>query len=178
MLKYAFGTIVLVLFLIASFVFWRTGYYKEVTIGSGELGPFYLVYKEHLGPYHKIPPVIESVEKAMDQIGNKCPFAFGRYLDDPEKVDHDRLRSHGGCAFASPLSHPVDASQFKEQSLSKQEYVIATFNGSPSVGPFKVYPKVDEWFKKYGYKQKGPVVELYQTLEDGTVLTKYLFKYE
>ena len=176
MLRYALGTTLLILVCISAFVFWRTGFYKEVHITSGELGPFHLVYKEHLGPYHKIPPVIKEVEEAMENIGNKCSLAFGRYLDDPKTVDHDRLRSHGGCAFNQPLSHPT--SSFKQEQIPRKEYVIATFNGSPSVGPFKVYPKVEEWFKKFGYKQTGSVIELYQTLEDGSVLTKYLFLYE
>lgn len=178
MLKYAFGTIVLILFFMAAFIFWRTGYYKAVHISSSEMGPFVLVYKEHIGPYHKIPPVIESVEKAMENLGNKCPMAFGRYIDNPEEVDHDRLRSHGGCVFSTPPSHPISLDLFQKESLNKKEYIIASFNGSPSIGPFKVYPEVEKWMQKYGYKQTGPVIELYQTLEDGSVLTKYLFTYE
>ena len=45
------------------FIIIRTGYTKPVAINSGEQGPFVLVYKLHEGPYHKIAPVIDGVEK-------------------------------------------------------------------------------------------------------------------
>jgi len=107
-------------------------------------------------------------------------MAFGRYLDDPKVVEHDRLRSHGGCLVQGGALNPSISlpEGLKSESLLTKEYVLATFNGSPSIAPFVVYPKVTKWFDKYGYKMSGPVIETYKTLPDETVLTTYLFSYQ
>lgn len=165
----------------AGIAFYRTGIYKDVTISSGHQGPFVLVYKLHKGPYHKIIPVIEEVEKHFADLDTPCPLAFGRYLHDPNTVEHDRLESHGGCAFPTmteALDKLVKESGFTSEVLDKKEYVVATFEGSPSVGPFRVYPKVTQWLEKYGYKHKPPVIEIYQTTGEDAVTTRYLFDYE
>lgn len=188
MMKWALGTFVLSLLAILTFVLIRTGYFKEVTISSGFKGPYTLAYREHIGPYHKIPPVITSVESFFKNNDRPCLMAFGRYFDNPDEVDHDRLRSQGGCIFPgrpqdtefflSSLKAPPSAFKIETDFLEKKEYILATFNGSPSVGPLKVYPKVTEWMDKYGYSIAGPVIEIYKTLPDETVLTTYLFPYK
>lgn len=177
----AFAITAAIFAVIIGVMIYRTGIYKDVTITPGQQGPYILVYKEHFGEYHKIVPTIESVEILMRESGLPCPLAFGRYLDDPDEVEHDRLRSHGGCAFSAmteQLNTIIKANGLFSESIEKREYVIASFNGSPSMGPIVVYPKIEDWFKKYGYKQSGPVIELYQTLEDKSVLTRYLFAYD
>jgi effector-binding domain-containing protein len=179
MLK-AFGITIALLGIIAGIMVYRTGIYKEVTIASGQMGPYVFVFNEHIGPYHKIVPVIESIEKFMADNNMPCALTFGRYFDDPDKVEHDRLRSHGGCAFTQmtpELQKLIEEGKFDYDNVEQQEYVIARFNGSPSVGPFVVYPKIESWFEKYGYQMEKPVVELYQILPDQSVLTSYLFKY-
>lgn len=179
MLK-AFAITVGLLLIIAGIVILRTGVYKDVAISAGEQGPFVLVYKSHVGPYHKIVPVIESVETFFKEKSLPCPLAFGRYLDNPDKMDHDRLRSQGGCAFTNmseDLQKLITESGFEMELLDKKEYLVATFDGSPSMGPFVVYPKVMSWLEKYGYSHKGPIIEIYQTREDQSVFTRYLFEY-
>lgn len=170
---------------VIAFVFFRTGYFKDVAISTAQEGPFILVYQVHKGPYHKIIPVIESVEKYFADKGMACPLAFGLYLHNPDAVEHDRLVSHGGCAF--PLTQTegnvewnalVKESGFQTETLDRKEYVQAAFSGSPSLGPLKVYPAVEKWLSKYGYKKVGPVLELYQTLGPDAVTTRYLFTYE
>ena len=55
-------TFFLILSLIGYLCFYL-GVFKPVTMDMGEFGPFHLVYKKHLGAYHKIVPVIEEVER-------------------------------------------------------------------------------------------------------------------
>ena len=166
---------------IAIFLIFRTGYLKPVTIASGNQGPFYLAYETHSGPYHGIAPVIDKVEKYFKDKNIPCPLAFGRYLHDPDTVEHDRLESHGGCAFPSltqEIEGAIEASGFKMEKVEKKEYLVAHFEGSPSMGPMKVYPEVKEWMNKYGYKREGAVIEIYQTTGDDSVHTRYLFSYK
>ncbi len=177
----AFAITIALLLGIAAFVVYRTGYLKPVTIASGEQGPFYLVYKVHQGPYHKIAKVIDGVENYFKDKGMPCPLAFGRYLHDPNTVEHDRLVSHGGCAFTNPsaaLEVLVKQGEFVSESLPKKEYLVAHFEGSPSLGPIKVYPYVKDWMNQYGYTISGPVVEIYQTTGEDSLHTRYLFTYQ
>ena len=170
-----------ILVAVAAFIVYRTGYFQPVQISSGDQGPFILVYKKHLGPYHKIAPVIDSVEKSFKEKGLTCTLAFGRYLHDPDTVPHDRLESHGGCALTrldEKTKALIEEENFQMEPIEKQEYLVAQFEGSPSIGPLKVYPYVEQWMKKYGYKQRGPVIELYQTTGSDSVTTRYLFMYE
>lgn len=178
MFKYALGITFGLIAAAVGFAAYRTGYFKEVTISSGQKGPFQLYYREHLGPYHKIIPLIEEVETKMKETGSPCPWAFGRFFDDPKIVDHDRLRSHAGCAFPGTEGGPLTPEGIKSETLPSAEYLLATFNGSPSIGPFVVYPKIEEWCQTYGYQIVSPVVELYKTLPDGSILTTYLFRYQ
>ena len=144
-------------------------------------GRFFLIYKVHRGPYHKIAPVIDSVENFFKENKVNCPLAFGRYLHDPDSVPHDRLESHGGCAFpqiSEELKKLAEEQKLQIDTIEKKEYLVAHFEGSPSVGPLKVYPYVEEWMAKYGYKKKGSVLEIYQTTGEDSLHTRYLFEYE
>lgn len=170
-----------ILISILAFIVYRTGYFKPVSIASGDQGPFVLVYLEHKGPYHKIAPVIDDVEETFKENKQPCPMAFGRYLHDPDEVPHDRLRSHGGCLFPQlneQIQKIAKDNDFTVETLEKKEYIVAHFEGSPSVGPLKVYPYVEDWLKKYGYQQVGPVIEIYQTLGPDSLHTRYLFQYK
>jgi AraC family transcriptional regulator len=163
------------------FIIIRVGYFKPVTIASGEQGPFLLVYKVHRGPYHEIAPMIDEVEAFFKDNGLPCPLAFGRFLHDPNTVPHDRLESHVGCAFmnSSPrLQELIESGGFLQDPLPKTEYVVGHFEGSPSMGPIKVYPYVEDWMNKYGYQIQRPVIELYQTTGEDSVHTRYLFNYK
>lgn len=165
---------------LVGFVVYRTGYLKPVDLSAGDQGPFVLVYKTHKGPYHKIAPVIDEVEAFFKKNDLPCPLAFGRFLHDPDTVEHDRLVSHGGCAFSAmneKLSGLIEKGQFETDNIEKKEYIVAIFKGSPSIGPFVVYPKVKEWMAKYDYKITGPVIEIYQTTGEDSLSTRYLFPY-
>ncbi len=165
---------------LAGFIVYRTGYFKPVELSAGEQGPFILAYKVHKGPYHKIAPIIDEVETFFKNNDFPCPLAFGRFLHDPDVVEHDRLVSHGGCAFTTmneQLQELIKKGQLELDTVKKQEYIVAIYEGSPSVGPFVVYPKVKEWMGKYDYKITGPVIEIYQTTGEDSLLTRYLFPY-
>ena len=177
----AFGITVLFLLSLGAFILYRTGAFKAVTIGGGEQGPFFLVYKLHRGPYHKIAPLIDSVETFFKEHERPCPLTFGRYLHDPHQVPHDRLESHGGCAFLKKdkrLLSLVAQGGYEMEEVPKKEYVVAHFEGSPSIGPLKVYGSVKKWLARYGYEQQGPVIEIYQTTSEDSLRTRYLFSYK
>lgn len=149
------------------------GVFKPVTLDFGEFGPFHLVYKKHVGAYHKIVPVIEDVERWVKSKGESCQRSFGEYIDDPKKVEQDRLRSNGGCIVSGPLTDLPP--EFEQKELQKQFFIHGRFDGSPAIGPYKVYLKANDLMAEKGLVPNGPVYEVYEILPDQKMKTDYYF---
>lgn len=160
---------------------WKLGAFREVAIATQEDGPFHVLSKEHLGPYHKIADVILEVEAWARSQGEPCTRSFGEFFDDPERTDEDRLRSRGGCILNK--SAPADIEALKSKlpanynltTIDQRLYAIATFDGAPSLGPVKVYPKVLEYVSLNRLEIKGAVIEIYEIHSERSGSTRYLF---
>lgn len=172
-MRTAFLIIIVGIFTFMIYLFFHLGFHKPVGIGFSEEGPFQMIYKEHSGPYHKIGDKIREVEDWAKQNNVPCPEAFGEYLDDPSVVEHDRLRSHGGCIVtATPSSMPAD---IKTQMREKRSYIKATFSGSPLIGPMKVYPKMLSYSEAHKRPLDGAIIEIYRPISEKEMLTTYYF---
>lgn len=164
----------------------RMGALKPVEISEEMSGPFHVLSKDHLGPYHKIVPVITEVETWAKANGEACAQSFGEYFDDPEKNDEDRLKSRGGCVLTA-TKEEVEKKWSKEfpsglpagmtlSTIEARPSVKAVFSGSPSLGPVKVYPKVFEYMKLKDLKPAGAILEIYRfDAETLTGTTTYIF---
>lgn len=149
------------------------GVFKPVLFDMGEFGPFHLVYKNHLGAYHKMGPVIESVEQWVKSKGQSCAQSFGEYIDDPQQVEQERLRSLGGCIVDKHFDQlPSD---FEQKTLEKQFFIRGQFEGSPAIGPYKVYLKAQKIMQEKGLEPNGSVFEIYKILSPKEMKTTYLF---
>jgi effector-binding domain-containing protein len=152
------------------------GAFKYVTVQTEDRGPYTMIYKVHNGPYHKITAAIGEVEDWAKTQGLDCRLSFGQYLDNPEQQEEARLRSHGGCIVSQkPASVPE---QFQMQELPTRKYVTAVFEGSPGIGPMKVYPKAAEYMKEHNLTQDGAVIEIYEIhdfAKKNAMTTNYLF---
>jgi hypothetical protein len=173
-MKSLIALVLLVVAVLVGTLLYRLGAFKPVTITEGIRGPSKVVYKHHVGAYHKIVPVIEEVEKWAKANGEPCLFAFGEYYDDPDKVAEDRLRSNGGCIVLKEWKTGLPDA-FKYREIPNHWFVIAQFDGAPSIGPMKVYPKVQDYLDEHHFSQTGPTYELYQVLPNAQVHTTYLF---
>ncbi|MGE0525945.1 MAG: GyrI-like domain-containing protein [Bdellovibrionales bacterium] len=148
------------------------GFSEPVAIARETLGPYHLLYKEHIGPYHEMGPTLNEVESWAHAQNLACPQTFGEYLDDPEAVDQDRLRSRAGCVLRTAPTNVPES--FAYELREKKTYVVARFRGSPAIGPFTVYPKVESHMQAERLKVSGPVIEIYN-VSGSRVLTEYLF---
>ncbi len=160
----------------AGFLTYHLGVFKPVNISEENKGPYVMLYKDFLGPYHKTVSVITEVETWALANQVDCRLSFGEYMDDPEKIEEARLKSRGGCLTDKvPTNLPKD---FKTLELPERKYVTAVFDGSPGIGPMKVYPKVNEYMLEKKLKQNGPVIEVYEIhsrTEISSMTTTYLF---
>ncbi len=166
-------TVLVVVGLIASLML-RLGSFKEVKLTEGERGPYKQVFKKHVGGYHRIVPVLEEVEKWVKANGEPCLLTFGEFIDDPDVVIEDRLRSTAGC-FVEKKWDLVLPAGFGYREIPVYRYVIAEFDGAPSIGPIKVYPRAKDYIAAHNLKQVGPTYEIYEILSPERVKTTYLF---
>jgi AraC family transcriptional regulator len=172
-IKWILATVLGTILGIAGYFFWYLGAWKPVIIAEKKLGPINLIYKNHVGAYHKIAPVINEVETWAKTQNLTCEKTFGEYFDDPRVVEEGRLRSRGGCLIDKPpKTLPPDYQTLK---IPEKEYVTATFEGSPAIGPMKVYPKVAEYFEAKNSKIEGSVMEIYEVHSQTSMTTTYLF---
>ena len=156
-------------------IFIRLGGFKTVSIKIGFFGPKYLIYKNHTGAYHEINSTITEIEKWTQEKGYDCQTTFGEYLSDPEEIQTKYLKSHAGCVINNiPKQIP---SIYYVKKLPKTKSVIAYFNGSPAIGPWKVYPKVKKFIKANRLITKQYPLEFY-TLKNKAIQTTYIFPLE
>jgi AraC family transcriptional regulator len=158
---------------LGAYLYFYLGVSEEVTLTRETRGEMHLVFKDHLGSYYKINSLLEEVEAWARAQQLDCSITFGEYLDDPNSVDEDRLRSRVGCVLPASPSVTVPPSMHSEIRPAG-EYVVGHFKGAPSIGPYKVYPKAFKYIEKEGLKRRGPIMEQYK-VGSNTIQTEYLF---
>lgn len=174
-MKKAIFTTIAAIIAFSIYMYFRLGMNKAVVLEAREAGPFKILYIKHTGPYYKIAEKIEYVEKWAKANGVSCEKTFGQYLDDPQAVAEDRLQSQGGCIIAEIPDEVSIQNEMLIGELPKRKYLIANFDGAPSVGPYTVYPKAFEWIAANSSALEGPIVEVYNVLNEKEVRTEYFF---
>ncbi len=162
----------------------RLGAFRDVQIEVGAAEAMVLLSQDHLGAYHTTNQKIFEVEKWAQSQGHSCRLSFGEYFDNPDLVDEDRLKSRGGCVLTdepargliSDLSTKGQLPKgFRLEALGERRALMAHFDGSPAIGPWKVYSKAREFMAREGLKQNGAVMEIYEILGPDAMRTRYIF---
>lgn len=171
MIKWLVGFVLCSVILLAVYLYLYLGAYKSVLITQESRLEMHFLWQEHMGQYHKIGPVIANVERWAMENNISCSKTFGEYLDNPAAVDHDRLRSRGGCLLLRSIPAPEN---MQVSSRPAGKYVVARFSGSPAIGPFKVYPAVQRYIQEQRLHNEGPTLEIY-SIHGAQVETEFLF---
>lgn len=174
MIKWILAPVLLGLLVLATYLYFYLGAHQPVTVQIQPYPDLHLLYKTHIGPYHQINSTLVSIESEAKEHQLSCGKTFGEFLDNPQFVDADRLRSHVGCVLEARLAKaPPDGLLYKV--IPSQRYIYATFKGSPAIGPFQVYPKIDDFIAKNRLAMASDVkIELYTVRQNGSVFTEYL----
>lgn len=163
------------------YLFIHLGAFKKVYVEVQQFPSYYTAYKIHRGPYHEINSMLTSIETQINKMGMRCKSTFGHFLDDPATMDADRLKSHVGCVVSEEVfkalsaNHPED---FKLVLQPTMKVVYARFQGSPAIGPMKVYPEVNKFADRQRVQLRPDVIEIYNIQRNGDVTTEYLFSIE
>ncbi len=173
MVKWAFATIIGIFIGIGTYLYLHLGFSEDVLVGESTRTELILLGQEHRGAYHKIGEKIMQVENLADLLKIPCERSFGQYLDNPQIVDEDRLRSFAGC-ITDQIPENLQA-PFEVRTFPEGRFVTAEFSGSPAIGPMKVYPKLQDYFIEKGLQSDGQSLEVY-TIEGDSVRTEYLMR--
>ncbi len=184
MIKHTLYAVSLGLILFFLYLFQYTGAFKSVSVDQDERGPYTVIYKTHVGPYHKIVSTIEEIEKWSRENGLKCRLSFGEFYDDPRVVEEGRLNSRAGCLvdplvenekiILEKLKHTLPP-DYKVDEIAKTKAVVALFTGAPGIGPLKVYPKAEDFIAEHKLKRKGSVIEIYEIFDKEAMQTTYMW---
>ncbi len=158
--------------LLVAYLAFHLGFFDSVSIAEGTRGPYHIIFQDHKGAYFQISEKISDVEKHAKEIGLECAKTFGQFFDDPRSIDEDRLRSRGGCISERPYPKVPEGSLAGE--IPQGRFVIARFSGSPAIGPWKVYPKLQQYVNEHRLASPAPgSIEIY-TLQNDSFSVEYL----
>lgn len=161
-------TIVIALVVIMLLVYLsRHGLFSQIKIEEKNVGPYLLVYKEHIGDYKNTALVMDEIYYDLkDNYSIVTTKGFGIYYDNPKEVAKEKLRSIAGSI--------VEGSSLQDLGIISSKYTVKEYPASKSVvaefpytgkisimlGVFKVYPKLNIYIDKKKYAPV-PIMEIY-----------------
>ena len=144
-----------------------SGLFAKIQFEEKDFGGEMLVYKEHIGDYSKVAPVMDEIyQKLKDEEQIDAAVGFGIYYDKPGDVPREQLRSEVGCVLPEAYKDQVAALEEKYQikEFPMQPCIIAEmpYRNKTSIilGVFKTYPKLEKIVQEKGYGV-NPVMERY-----------------
>lgn len=153
---------------IGLFVFSYYGGFKKVNCRIEKQGGETLVYKQMTGDYAKSGKLMDEIYYSLlNDYGIETFKGFGMYYDNPKEVEKSELRSEVGCIIEEKdTSRLAEIKEdFKIKTFPEGSFAVAEFpsKGKLSVffGIMKVYPAIDKFVEKQGYKKEGYVMEIY-----------------
>lgn len=177
-LNWAVLSFLFVVISILTIMYFRLGLHKDPIKVGPVTKQFNFLYKTHVGPYHEVSETLFEVEAFAKTLDIDCSVTFGQYLDDPEVIDPDRLRSNVGCVIDNPTKY-INADEsgiFKVKILKPRKYFQINFDGSPAIGPMKVYPLAKKILPPRDSKENQAVIEVYHIKDGGaSIVTEYFF---
>lgn len=147
--------------------------YKEAKIYYDVMPGYTLIYTNITGDYVQTSLKLKEVEDLLEKENIPCQETFGLFLDDPNIVVVQDLKSKVGCIYKedSKIINKIDGLEtlyIKGQS----DLLTADFEGSPALGPRKVYSKAQ---KMISGNSLFPALEIYNYNQKNELTTKYFF---
>ncbi len=148
--------------------------YKEANIYYDTMPSYTLIYTNVTGDYVQTSTMLKQVEELLKKSNIPCPQTFGLFLDDPNIVVVHDLKSKVGCIyFENPLGLTKIPDGLEKRNIkSEDNQLSADFEGSPALGPRKVYAKAQTFVSD---NSLFPALEIYSYNQKNELTTKYFF---
>lgn len=177
-------TILVTIAILLTAIYAYYGGFKSIVFEVKETGGEIFIYKTVVGDYNQTPIYMDSVYYTLlNEFNIDTTKGAGLYYDNPQRTEKNRLRSDIGCILNTPLDSAKIASisqKFKVKILPKTNYILGEFpyKGMISVivGIMRVYPELTIYMEENGYKDAGPVTEIYDVPEKKIIYRKEAVK--
>ena len=148
------GILIVVILLLA----WRLGAFKRVDLAEGKQPNLLMAGRWFHAPYREI---LDYVDIQFLPLVNSIPEITGIcavYFDNPQLVISDSLKAFAGLIVADSAAAPPGLIL---RQIFADDALLASFNGSPIIGQYKVYPAVERWFQASRDSTNGTILEVY-----------------
>lgn len=144
------------------------GGFKNLKIHIAVQGGENVVYETIIGDYRQSGVVMDKIYYSLLNDYKIETFkGYGKYFDNPKKVEKSKLRSEAGCIIES--KDVINAVKVKESLKSKvlpeQRYIVSEFPYKGKLSVFfsiiKVYPALNKFAEKNGYNVESAITEIY-----------------
>lgn len=179
-----------VLFIVGSIVWGilNLGVFKSATFEfstENQTMQYELLAISKNGAYHEINDTLVALEKWAEEKKISCNETFGLFYDNPDVVESARLRADVGCVLPAESLESLKQINLAEEKILKKDslkhltltaskILLASFAGSPWLGPYKVYGEAHNKLSQAGTSSQFPVLEIYKT-KAAVPHTEYVF---
>jgi len=181
-MKILFIAIICIL-IICLIVYAYYGGFKSLKIQIAEQGGEVVVYGSIIGDYRQSGVVMDKIYYSLlNDFKVETYKGYGKYFDNPQKVDKSKLRSEAGCIIETKDTNKIAliSKPFKNKKLSKQKYIVTEFpyKGKLSVlfSITKVYPALIKFAEKNGLDSNGAITEIYDIPNKKVIYRKELLE--
>jgi len=143
------------------------GGFKRLKIEIVEQGGEFVIYDTIVGDYRQSGIVMDKIYYSLlNDFKIETYKGYGKYFDNPKKVEKSKLRSEAGCIIESKDINKAKASNiYKSKNLPVQRYIISEFpyKGKLSVlfSIMRVYPALSKFATINGFNDDGAIIEIY-----------------
>jgi hypothetical protein len=161
------GIILLALLLLLAVILVHAGLFEPVIAMEKKIGPYTLVYQDHIGSYYKVKPAMDEVYHGLLRMGIETYRGAGIYYDDPQKVSEDKLRSEVGSILEEKDLDKINQikNTFKVKEIPQQQAIVVKFPIrnmlSYMIAPAKVYKEVNILWQQQAFPESEYGLEIY-----------------
>lgn len=165
------NTILIAVLAVSVVLFFTYGYFgglKKIIVNIEEQGGETVVYQEIKGEYKQSGAIMDKIYNSLlenDTIAT-CK-GFGKYFDNPEKVDKNQLRSQAGCIIEERDSQNIDriSDRFETMVIPRKKYITTDYPYKNKLSVLfsliRVYPALKKYAEDNGFDEDSPVMEIY-----------------
>lgn len=175
---------IVVILLICVVVYEYYGGFKKLKIQIADQGGEFVIYDTIVGDYRQSGVVMDKIYYSLlDDFKVETYKGYGKYFDNPEKVEKSKLRSEAGCIIEQKDVNKAKAlSIYKSKFLPEQRYIISEFpyKGKLSVlfSIMKVYPALSKFAVMNGFDAESAIIEMYDIPNKKILYRKEIVKNE
>lgn len=160
--------IILTIFIILLLAFGYYGGLTKITVDIKKQGGETVVYQKINGDYKQSGVIMDKIYNSLLENDSIQTYkGFGKYYDNPKKIDKNKLRSEAGCIIEETDLHKIDriSGDFNTMVIPQTEYITAEYPYKNKLSILfsllRVYPALNKFAEDNGFYEDSPVMEIY-----------------